>query len=232
MSDYSGDYDEDNISIIPIGERTTVPDDDVARLMYYLHCVDTVINYQGIDKLSDFKNYRRLTVEDMTVLFKLVLLFNPEIFLDAGIFILQIDPLPNGLDNQFYEITNERIGIHINNQIVLGGRTVRVMKVMVCNPAWLIRNYYRPWKNIYEIAKNYRPPPPFEPPNQLRKSLIDSIKNTRIKKQNGNTNTNVNTNTNPNGNKNTNTNGNTNKNTDIKIPEKVDRSKNCCCVII
>ena len=44
---------------------------------------------------------------------------------------MQIDPLPNGADNQFYEITNERIGIHINNQIVIGGRTVRVMKFMV-----------------------------------------------------------------------------------------------------
>ena len=139
-SEFSGDYGEDNISIIPIGERTTVPNDDLARLMYYLSCVDTVINYQGIDKLSDFRNYKRLTVDDASVLFKLVLLFNPEIFLNAKIFILQIDPLPNGADNQFYEITNERIGIHINNQIVIGGRTVRVMKFMVCNPAWLIRN--------------------------------------------------------------------------------------------
>ena len=124
MSEYSGDYDEDNYSIIPIGERTTVPDDDVARLMYYLSCVDAVINYQVIDKLSDFRNYKRLRVEDMSALFKLVLLFNPEIFLDANIFILQIAPLPNGSYNQFYEITNERIGIHINNQILIGGRTV------------------------------------------------------------------------------------------------------------
>ena len=87
-SEFSGDYGEDNISIIPIGERTTVPNDDVARLMYYLSCVDTVINYQGIDKLSDFRNYKRLTVDDIIVLFKLVLLFNPEIFLNAKIFIL------------------------------------------------------------------------------------------------------------------------------------------------
>ncbi len=205
-SEFSGDYGEDNISIIPIGERTTVPNDDLARLMYYLSCVDTVINYQGIDKLSDFRNYKRLTVDDASVLFKLVLLFNPEIFLNAKIFILQIDPLPNGADNQFYEITNERIGIHINNQIVIGGRTVRVMKFMVCNPAWLIRNYYRPWKNIFEIAKNYRhrPPPPPKPPIKLSTSTTCHgyiLKNS----QNGNIN--------------------------VKKPLKVDRSKNYCCII-
>ena len=205
-SELSGDYDEDNISIIPIGERNNVPNDNVAKLMYYLSCVDTVINYQGIDKLSDFRNYKRLTVDDASVLFKLVLLFNPEIFLNAKIFILQIDPLPNGADNQFYEITNERIGIHINNQIVIGGRTVRVMKFMVCNPAWLIRNYYRPWKNIFEIAKNYRhrPPPPPKPPIKLRTFTTCHgyiLKNS----QNGNIN--------------------------VKKPLKVDRSKNYCCII-
>ena len=206
-SEFSGDYGEDNISIIPIGERTTVPNDDVARLMYYLSCVDTVINYQGIDKLSDFRNYKRLTHDDMIVLFKLVLLFNPEIFLNAKIFILQIEPLPNGADNQFFEITNERIGIHINNQILIGGRTVRVMKFMVCNPTWLMRNYYRPWKNIFEKAESYlngqyKPPSPPNVPNDLKISL----KNSQNKGQGGNTN--------------------------IEKPVKVDRSKNYCCIII
>ena len=205
-SELSGDYDEDNISIIPIGERNNVPNDNVAKLMYYLSCVDTVINYQGIDKLSDFRNYERLTVDDMTDLFKLVLLFNPEIFLNANIFILQTDPLPNGADNQFYEIINERIGIHINNQIVIGGRTVQDMKFMVCNPAWLIRNYYRPWKNIFEIAKNYRyrPPPPPKPPIKL--STFTTCHGYILKNsQNGNIN--------------------------VKKPLKVDRSKNYCCII-
>ena len=206
MNDLSGFYNEDNINIVPTGERTTVPDDDVAKLMYYLSCVDTVINYQGIDKLSDFKNYKRLTVDDMADLFELVLLFNPEIFLNAKIFILEIDPLPNGLDNQFYEITNERIGIHINNQIIIGGRTVRVMKFMVCNPAWLIRNYYRPWKNIFEKAKNYKTPQPLKPPKQLTNSLIKS----RTKHHPGPTNV----------------------GTDIEKSVKVDRSKNYCCIII
>ena len=210
-SEFSGDYGEDNISIIPIGERTTVPNDDVARLMYYLSCVDTVINYQGIDKLSDFRNYKRLTHDDMIVLFKLVLLFNPEIFLNAKIFILQIEPLPNGADNQFFEITNERIGIHINNQILIGGRTVRVMKFMVCNPTWLMRNYYRPWKNIFEKAESYlngqyKPLSPIEPPNDLKISLTEWKKKSKNKGQGGNNN--------------------------IEKPVKVDRSKNYCCIII
>ena len=157
-----------NKGIHAFGETTIVPDDDVAKLMYYLHCVDTVINYNEIDKLSDYENYNLLTIDDMTELFKLVLLFNPKIFIDAGIFILDDSLLPYGFDNHFYQITDERIGVYVNNQIMIGGRTVQVLKVMVCNQRWLVRNYYRPWKNIFELTEKYQryknsyyvPPPP------------------------------------------------------------------------
>ena len=160
-----------NVKIRSIGERTNVPDDDVAKLMYYLSCVDTVINYNEMDRLSDYQNYNLLSVDDMAALFKLVLLFNPKIFVDAGIFILDETLLPNDLDNQFFEITDERIGIHVNNEIFIGGRSVKVLKVMACNEDWLYRNYFRPWKNIFETAERYQrsqrnyfiPPPPPKP---------------------------------------------------------------------
>ena len=156
-----------NVHIETFGEGTTVPDDDVAKLMYYLSCVDTVINYNEIDILTDYQNYDLLTVDDMVQLFKLVLLFNPEIFIKAGIFILDENLLTFGMDNQFYQITDERIGININ-EILIGGRTVKVLKVMALNESWLIRNYYRPWKNIFELTEKYQrfsnpyyvPPPP------------------------------------------------------------------------
>ena len=166
-----------NVHIETFGERTSVPDDDVAKLMYYLSCVDTVINYNEIDNLTDYENYDLLTLEEMTLLFKLVLLFNPEIFISAGIFILDENLLTYGMDNQFYQITDERIGIHVENEIMLGGRSVKVSKVMACNESWLIRNYYRPWKNIFELTEKYQrysspfyvPPPPdpiYTPPKR------------------------------------------------------------------
>ena len=160
-----------NRGVYAFGERTSVPDDDVAKLMYYLSCVDTVINYNEIDKLTDYQNYDLLTVDDMTLLFKLVLLFNPKIFIDAGIFIIDESLLPYDLDNQFYKITDERIGIYVNDEIMIGGRNVKVLKVMACNESWLVRNYFRPWKNLFELADKYQryrtpiyiPPPPVEP---------------------------------------------------------------------
>ena len=113
-----------NSRIYAFGERTSVPNDNVAKLMYYLSCVDIVINYNEIDRLTDYQNYDLLTKDDMVELFKLVLLFNPKIFIDAGIFIIDESLLPYDLDNQFYKITDERIGIYVNDEIMIGGKII------------------------------------------------------------------------------------------------------------
>ena len=149
--------------------RVTVPDDDIARLMYYLSCVDTVINYQEIDRLSDYKNYASLTHQELVLLFKLVMIFNPEYFVEKGVFIINQNLLPYDLDNQFYQITDERIGIHVNSEMSIGGRTVKILRVMACNMDWLIRYYFKPWQNIFETAnrmeryKRVQVPPPPQP---------------------------------------------------------------------
>ena len=153
-----------NLKDEAIGQKVTITNDDVAKLMYYLSCVDTVINYNEIDRLTDYENYDLLSVDGMAELFKLVLLFNPKIFIDAGIFILDPVLVPDDSDNEFYQITDERIGIHVNSEIVIGGRTVKVLKVMACNLDWLNTFYFEPWKNIFEAAERekemYLPPPP------------------------------------------------------------------------
>ena len=156
------------MGIKAIGQRTSVPDNDLARLMYYLSCVDTVIQYHEIDRLTDYQNYDSLDVEDITVLLELVILFNPKFLVDKGIFILDESLLPNDLDNQFYQITDERIGIHINNEIMVSGRTVKVLKVMACDEEWIFRNYINPLKRAFNREAEYerrRPLPPPQPVN-------------------------------------------------------------------
>ena len=167
MSNFFGN----RMGIEAIGERTSVPNNDLARLMYYLSCVDTVIQYDEIDRLADYQNYYLLDTNDIVVLLELVLLFNPKFFIEKGIFILDESLLPYDLDNQFYKITDERIGMHINNQIIVGGRTVNVLKVMVCNEDWLFRNYINPLKRAFnkeaEYERRYPSPPPPPPKPQI-----------------------------------------------------------------
>ena len=104
-----------------IGVKTTVPNNDVAKLMYYLSCVLNVIKYeQQNSKLTDYANYYNLNEEEKDVLLSLVLLFNPAIFLEAKIFLVAPSLLTNNNANDFFKITDERIGIHVSEQIMIG----------------------------------------------------------------------------------------------------------------
>ena len=42
-------FNEGRIEVEVIGRTVTIPDNDFARLMYYLSCVDTVISYDELD---------------------------------------------------------------------------------------------------------------------------------------------------------------------------------------
>ena len=144
-------FNEDRIRVEAIGTPTTIPDSDVARLMYYLSCVNTVISYDEINKFSDYRNYNSLNLEEKEILLKLVELLKPEIFIKAGIFIKEDKLIPNNYNNEFYKITDQRIGIHISQEIMIGGKFIRVLKIMACNDTWLNKYYYEPIKSIYEM---------------------------------------------------------------------------------
>ena len=122
-------FNHNQVSVKSIGKTVLIPDNDIARLMYYLSCVDTVINY-GEDILSDYENYDLLTPTQKEVLVKLVEMFAPPFFIKAGVFILDQNLLPGNFNNEFYQITDQRIGIHINQEIMIGGRTVRVIRII------------------------------------------------------------------------------------------------------
>ena len=144
-------FNEDRIRVEAIGRTVTIPNNDIARLMYYLSCVDTVISYDELDLLSDYENYDLLNAEQKELLLKLVEILHREIFIKAGIFIIDENLIPDGFNNEFYQITDQRIGIHINQEIMIGGRYVTVLKIMACNVTWLNKYYYTPIKNIYNM---------------------------------------------------------------------------------
>ena len=139
------------LNVSMFGEKTQVPNNIFAKLMYYLHCVTVVIDYERDNILTDYKNYNDLTDEQIEAVYNLALLLNPKIFISAGIFIVDSKLLPDDVDNQFYKITDERIGVHINQNFMVGGKIVKVLNVMACNDSWLTRFYYLPLQEIKTI---------------------------------------------------------------------------------
>ena len=52
------------LSVERTGVEVQVPNNNLARLMYYLSCIFNVIQYNENNKLSDYKNYFYLTNEE------------------------------------------------------------------------------------------------------------------------------------------------------------------------
>ncbi len=143
-----------NVKIRAFGNTTTIPNNAIAKMMYYLHCVSVVIDYHD-RTLTDYQNYDELTAEQLLAIYLLVKLLHPSLFIDKGVFIVDKKLLID-TNNQFYEITDETIGFHASREIVIGGKTVKVLKLMACDNDWLSDYYYKPIKEVDDLANLIR----------------------------------------------------------------------------
>ena len=140
-----------NVKVRAFGTTTTVPNNAIAKLMYYLDCVSAVIEYDD-RTLTDYQNYDELTGEELVAVYALAKLFHPSIFINSGIFIVD-QKLLLDTNNQFYEITDETIGFHANKEIMIGGKVRKVLKLMACNDNWLSNNYFIPIQEIDDLVR-------------------------------------------------------------------------------
>ena len=134
------------------GHRVDVPNNAFAKLMYYLNCVAVVVDIEE-NILTDYENYDKLSGHQLTLVYDLAKQLNPSVFFKNKIFIRDQSLLLN-LDNQFYELKDEIIGFHVNEEIMIGGKLVKVKKIMACNDTWLSTYYFRPIQEIDSKIRN------------------------------------------------------------------------------
>ena len=63
---------------------------------------------------------------------------------DLSLFIVSSNLVPNGKPNEFYQITDDKIRVHVNSEVVIGGRVIKVLKIMACTEDWINRYYFNP----------------------------------------------------------------------------------------
>ena len=144
------------LQIETIGHTVTVPNNSIAKLMYYLSVVLNVIQYNEYNKkFVDYEKYYNLSDEEKNKIIEFANLLKPKIFIDAHILIPNSNLVPEGKSNQFYKITDDIIGFHANKEILIGGRIVKILKVMAFKSNWLNDYYYYPLQQIRE-SRNRR----------------------------------------------------------------------------
>ena len=146
--------DVNSLKIEKTGSSTIVPDNDIAKLMYYLDCVCAVIQLDTIRKYTDYEKYYYLHTIDENAVIQMALMANPKILILGGVFVMNDDLIPYDKNNQFYQITDEKIGIHANKNIIIGGKSTKILKIMACNKSWLMKFYFNPIENLNHRIKS------------------------------------------------------------------------------
>ena len=151
----STNYITKNIRIKDSDNYTTIPDNAIAKLMYYLYCVSSVIDI--IDPiLTDYQNYDKLKSEQLVEVYNKSKEYSPDKFLSHKILIINRDLHNNSLDNEFYEITDKSIDHHADKEIAIGGKVAKVNKIIVCNNNWLSLYYYSPISVVDKIVNDIK----------------------------------------------------------------------------
>jgi hypothetical protein len=135
-------YGQHEIGVKRTGQSTTVADNDIAKLMYYLNCVCTTIECNDEPEIRRFINYRNwssLSTEEQQQLFVLCYTLSPDIFQNKVFF--QSDALCINSSNEFYEISQVSSQLVAASSIIIAGRTRRVNKIMTYKLTWM-QNYY------------------------------------------------------------------------------------------
>ena len=141
-------YNRDRL--LRTSESVSVANDAYARLMYYLNACESICEIGIPRKFRDYENYDYLDSSEMSDCLNLADRLDPTIFIRNGVMV-QSDQLCGNSANEFYEITNTRIGVSVSRSFMIAGRQVRTLKIMAFKRSWLENNYYGPFRTINRI---------------------------------------------------------------------------------
>lgn len=127
-----------------------VPENNIAKLMYYLDVVCTLVEYNdpAMNKLRNFTKHYTLSTNERVFLYVLCSKLDPDDLVDSVIFKDESGVLCGGSLNRIYDINQVQHRFVVSNSIVIGGQRRKVKKFMVIRPEWLRKFYFVPMLSI------------------------------------------------------------------------------------
>lgn len=141
-------FQRTNFDVKAFGNTVNVPDAPIAKIMYYIDCVCTVIDYKDgdISRYRNYSNWANMSDEEDRLIFILALALSPD-ELEDKVFFNSPQLCPES-SNQFYEIGQVKNQFLVVQSIVIGGRQRQVKKIMAYKQIWMKNNYYDPLRAL------------------------------------------------------------------------------------
>ena len=160
-----------------------VPENKLARLMYYLECVFTVIESDTDKKYTNYGNFSSISQLDEQTILNLVATYNIQLMKDLNLFKVEPDYVPVDKENEFYDITDERFKDSINSEVIIEEKARKVLKVMLCKQSWIFKNYEKPLReygNRIQLGKYFLNDPNYEEKNERERKQCREFRNAMI----------------------------------------------------
>ncbi|UJR18271.1 hypothetical protein I4U23_005174 [Adineta vaga] len=150
-------FQRNEIEFERTGQATTVANNDVARLMYYLDCVCDAIdcaNDSDIQRFTNYNNWHHLSIEEQKALLVVCYAFSPDVLNNRVFF--HSDAFCGDSSNQFYKVSQVRNQIVAAESIIIAGRVLTVNKIMTYRLEWMRTYYFNPMEAL--IRRTANPP--------------------------------------------------------------------------
>ena len=130
--------------------KVTLPENDTAKLMYYLRSVSTVLSLEtmedNIARLTDYKNHYVLTNDEKVKLLSLCKQFSPDKL--EGKCFFHSDEIGGDLPNRFFLLNSTEAAFVAAESVSIGAITVSVKTIMVYKMSWKIQFYTNPMNQV------------------------------------------------------------------------------------
>jgi hypothetical protein len=158
-------WQRQNFDLRETGVSVSIPNNDIAKCMYYLQCVCNVIDCEdaNLKIFTNYRNYRALSDDEDEMVYKLCLMCSPDI-LDEKVFI-ENEALCGSSHNNFFELSAVKNTLGVVGSIFIAGRTREVKKIMTYKMSWMHTFYLEPMARLADH---------FNPSRQLARALIEN----------------------------------------------------------
>jgi hypothetical protein len=155
------------VTVEDAAPRVIIPDSPLACLMYYLHCVNQIANFDLSPRLTNFVEWRSVPAQDRDEILATCETLNPKDLSDKRIFIWDNEGRrcpPTEL--KFMSI--KEAGGFIDTETMIAGRTIRVTQVMVFGQVWVSKHYLQPMQSFQDYRQSRRAATSVVPPGTER----------------------------------------------------------------
>jgi hypothetical protein len=126
----------------------TVPDNPIAKLMYYFNCICCCIDADdsyNVRRFRNYSNYNNLTRQEKRQIFDLCTTLSPS-KLDGVIFHRERDC--GQFSNRFLELNATRTGVIATESLLIGGQSKKIVKIMQYQDNWMEKYYHTPVREL------------------------------------------------------------------------------------